>query len=523
MIEIVMPKLGLTMDEGTIKQWLKKEGDRIEAGEEILEVEGDKTSSMVEAPGSGILGKILFPNDGDVVPVTKPVAYILEEGESFTEAPASPAIEEVPEEDISQQDAQQDVAGEMVEIVMPKLGLTMDEGTIKGWFKKEGDSVEEGEEILEVEGDKTSSAVEAPASGTLYKILAQDGDVVPIIQPIAYILPKGAKAPVKNNVPSGKTESGRRKISPLARKYALENGIDLDQIAGDETGVVHIKQVMEQKDKVPKVKVTPMAKAIAAENNVDLSKIDIPEGGRIYKAQVEHKDEILAVEPLLPETDGDIEVPFRGMTKTIAKRMTQSKQQVPHYYLTISCDMTNANEVIRNVGYKVSFHDYLARVLAVALQEHSEINAHVYEDKLILKKDINVGVAVAVDSGLIVPVIRNVQNKSLSQIAGESQALIRKAREGNLRPDDYQGGTITISNLGMFGIEEFSAIINQPEAAILAVGRTTETPVVENGEVVIRPICKMTASFDHRAINGAVGAKFLKRVKELVENPIKLI
>lgn len=436
MIEIVMPKLGLTMDEGTIKQWLKKEGDMVEAGEEILEVEGDKTSSMVEAPGAGTLGRILFPNEGDVVPVTKPVAYILEEGETYTEVSEETAAVEVEEES---------TAGNQAE----------------------------------------TSAV--------------------------------------RSIAPAETERGRRKISPLARKYAQENGIDLDQVSCDESGVVHIKQVKEYKDSAPKIKATPMARAIAAEKGVELSAIEAPEGGRIYKDQVEGVNEAPAAAPAQPKADGDVEVPFRGMTKTIAKRMTQSKQSVPHYYLTISCDMTNANQVIKNIGCKVSFHDYLARVLATALKEHPEINAHVYEDRMILKKDINVGVAVAVDNGLIVPVIREVQSKSLGQIAGESRELIRKARDGQLQPDDYQGGTITISNLGMFGIDEFSAIINQPEAAIIAVGRTTETPVVVDGEVVVRQICRMTASFDHRAVNGAEGAKFLKRVKELIENPIMLI
>lgn len=430
----------------------------------------------------------------------------------------------------------------MIAVVMPKLGLTMTEGTIQQWLKAEGDSVERGEAIAEIETDKSTAAVEAPAAGKLWGIqFPESGTEVEVGTTIAYLLEEGElppkDMPAQTATPdqpeisetSLQTErpitagSPSVKSSPAARKLAEQRGIDLSAVMPDQNGIIHLAQVeaaSRNAEEVPRA--TPLARAVAKAENVDLSKLSAPENRRIRVADVVSSAASQA-ESVETTQAGDQEIPFQGMRKTIAKRMSQSKREVPHFYLKLRADMTRANALMARQREKVSLHDLLIRVLAQALAEHPSINAHVYEDRVVHKREIHIGVAVATDRGLIVPVVRNVVGKSLSAIASESKSLIQKAREGSLAPDEYQGGTFTISNLGMFGIEEFTAIINQPEAAILAVGRTVDTPVWEDGVVKPRPMLALTASYDHRAVDGVDGAKFLRRIKELLEDPELLI
>ena len=437
----------------------------------------------------------------------------------------------------------------MISILMPKLGLTMTEGTIQQWLKAPGDSVAAGEAVAEIETDKSTASVEAPAAGTLWKIeCPESGTEVEVGMPIAYLLEEGEKAP--EELPSAPAPApvetpaaaaaeagpvirepvaadGRVKASPAARKLAEARGIDLAAVAPDAHGVIHLAQVNAAQAQ-PAPKATPLAKAMAQDLGVNLGEIPVSPPERIYAAQVAAAAGVPAAVAPAEEApaaleSGDQEIPFRGIRKTVARRMSQSKREVPHFYLTLRADMTRAKELMARQSTKVSVHDLLIRVLAKALMDHPTVNAHVYEDRVILKREINVGVAVATDGGLIVPVVRNVLGMSLTEIAQQSGQLIQKARAGALTPDEYQGGTFTVSNLGMFGIEEFTAIVNQPEAAILAVGRTVDTPVVENGEIVVRPLLALTASFDHRAVDGAEGARFLQQVKQLLEDPQRLI
>lgn len=440
----------------------------------------------------------------------------------------------------------------MFTILMPKLGLTMTEGVIQRWLKAEGDVVAAGEELVEIETDKSIATVETPGAGTLNAILYKEaGTAIEVGQPIAYILEAGEMAPAEisditaaatadhnANVPiisvlaaPEKTVAAgvRRKISPAAHKLAKEKGVDIAGVPEGPSGVVQIKQVeayaavqAKQQVQKPEPKATPMAKAVANVLGVDLNTIGASVGGRINRTQVEAAAST-ANTVTTATTVRDREISMSGMRKTIARRMSQSKREVPHFYLSLSVDMTNAKALMKGTGYKMSFHDVLIRVLSVALAENPMVNAHVSEEKIVLKDIINIGVAVAVNNGLIVPVVRDVKSKSLREISESSAALIVMAREGRLTPDDYQGGTFTVSNLGMFGIEQFIAIVNQPEAAILAVGKTVDTPLVIDGVISIRPMVHLTASFDHRAVDGAVGARFLARIKELLENPILLL
>lgn len=421
----------------------------------------------------------------------------------------------------------------MKEVVMPKLGLTMVEGVIQRWLKSEGDFVNEGEEILEIETDKYSANVEAPSSGILHKILFHEqGTIVPCSETIAYILEEGEDAvnlkkieEVKSNkVENNKCAEINRKVSPLAKKFAKENSIDINCVTVGVNGKVELADVISYYESIKndnkQPKSTPTAKVVAKDLGVDLSTLKKNE--RITKLDVENSLNSLNIEDIRID-EGDKTIPMVGMRKAISQRMTFSKKNAPHFYLSISSDVTNANSLLSSLKYKASFHDLLIRILAVALTEYPAINVHVYDDKIIFKNKINIGVAVAVKDGLLVPVVKDVKDMNLNKIAEYSSSLIEKVRASKIAPEDCEGNTFTISNLGMFGIDNFSAILNPPESGIMAVGKIKEQPVVKDKQICIRSIVNITVSFDHRAIDGVVGAKFLNRVKELLENPSLLI
>lgn len=433
------------------------------------------------------------------------------------------------------------------EVKMPKLGTTMTEGTIVRWLKKEGERVEKGEPLLEIQTDKVNLEEEAPESGILIKVFYSEGHVVPVGENIAVIVKEKEEynpLPKENEVLSGKTEEiplethefleapkdsdnaiQKIKASPAAKRVARENGVDLKEVtpSGPEGRIVE-RDVISY---LEKIKTTPVAKKIAEEKGIDLSDIKKQEGERITKEDVLKK-----IKEDLSLMENVKRIPLSGPRKIIADKMKKSKIEAPHFYLTLSVDMTNAIKLREELsvkiekltGVKLSLNDIIIKSAARALKEYPMLNSSIEDEFIIVKEDINIGLAVALEEGLVVPVIRNADKKGLSEISKESSELILKARSGKLLPDDYQGGTFTISNLGMFGIEEFKAVINLPESAILAVGKIVKTPVVdENDELKVKPIMKLTLSCDHRIIDGALGAKFLNRIKELLENPMEML
>ncbi|MGB9839408.1 dihydrolipoamide acetyltransferase family protein [Thermovenabulum sp.] len=433
------------------------------------------------------------------------------------------------------------------EVKMPKLGTTMTEGTIVRWLKKEGERVEKGEPLLEIQTDKVNLEEEAPESGILIKVFYSEGKVVPVGENIAVIVKeKEEYNPLQegNEALSGKTEEipletheileapkesdnaiQKIKASPAAKRVARENGVDLKEVtpSGPEGRIVE-RDVISY---LEKIKTTPVAKKIAEEKGIDLSDIKKQEGERITKEDVLKK-----IKEDLSLMENVKRIPLSGPRKIIADKMKKSKIEAPHFYLTLSVDMTNAIKLREELsvkiekltGVKLSLNDILIKSAGRALKEYPMLNSSIEDEFIIIKEDINIGLAVALEEGLVVPVIRNADKKGLSEISKESSELILKARSGKLLPDDYQGGTFTISNLGMFGIEEFKAVINLPESAILAVGKIVKTAVVdENDELKVKPIMKLTLSCDHRIIDGALGAKFLNRIKELLENPMEML
>lgn len=412
-------------------------------------------------------------------------------------------------------------------VTMPKLGTTMTEGSISKWLKKEGDPVKEGEVYVEIQTDKVNIEDEAPASGILRKILVKEGETIHIGEPIAIIADENEDI---SEYLSGQKEEIEAK--------------ETEQKTQEE------KPSPQETKPLEKIKASPAARRIAKENNIDLSKITpTGPGGRIVEKDVtayieESKSKPVSSEKETAETkqtDKQLEaagftvkgtVPVTGMRKIIAEKMAASKKAAPHIYLSLEVDMTKVIELREKLlpsfmekhNVKLSYNDILIKAAAVALRQNPIINSSFTEEEIILKEEINIGLAVALDDGLIVPVIKNADRKGLTEIAKETSQLISKAKERKLLPDDYYGGTFTISNLGMYDIENFSAIINQPETAILAVGKMMKKPVAtENDEVVVKPMMNLTLSCDHRAIDGAAGAKFLQNLKQILEEPVNMI
>jgi len=376
-------------------------------------------------------------------------------------------------------------------VLMPRLSLTMTEGTVAQWFKKEGDAVKKGEPLVEVLSEKVTYEVEAPASGVLRKILAEKGTDVPVAGTLGLITVPGEELPeieVVAAVPAIKTEEAmampERKVlervkeriiaSPAAKRLASEHGIDLTQVMG--TG---------------------------------------PQG-RIIEEDVKSFIEKVKTMPQVREV-----IPLTGIRKTAAERVSLSARTAPHTTITMEVDVSNAAELREKIG--VSYTDILVKATAKALVEHPIMNSTLENDKIKVFAEINVGVAVATEGGLIVPVIRNADRKLLTEIASTIEELVEKAKQGRLAKEELAGGTFTITNLGMYGVDVFTPIINPPETAILGVGRVVEKPIVVDEQIVARPTMQLSLSFDHRVVDGAPAAKFLQKVKQNVESPDALL
>ena len=404
-------------------------------------------------------------------------------------------------------------------VKLPKCGINMEEGTVLRFYVKEGDHVSAEQPLAELETDKTVTEITAPEEGYVLRLLCPVGQAVPILTPVLAIgapgesfeapAPAAAKAPAEKpaapaaaaSVPAPAPaappkSAGRVKASPLAKKIAAEQGIDLRELSGTgpEGGIL-------RRDVLAYAASRPAASAPGRGRTATYSPApvwDLPVARRI---------------------------PLKGMRRAIADNMSRSKTFVPHFQLSVAVDMTEAMELRRKFkdqcGLRVSYNDILARAAAVAMKAAPAVNASVGDGEILEFEPVNVGVAVGLEAGLIVPVIRDVDKKALRQVAEESAALIQCAREGRLPPESCTCGTITISNLGMYAVDSFTAIVNAPESCILAVGRIEERPVGRDGQIVLRPMMNITASFDHRVVDGAVGAAFLTELKTCLENPFR--
>ena len=463
-----------------------------------------------------------------------------------------------------------------VEVIMPKAGSEMEEGEIVQWFKQEGDEVKEGEILLEIVTDKVNMEVEAEASGTLLKIVHPAGSVVPVVQTIAWIgqpgeavpgagaAPAAAVAPVEEAVAETKVEatpaqevvvfdnSGLR-ATPAARAYARENGIDLSQVKGTGAkGRVHKDDVVDYKLNA-KAKISPLAARIAEVEGINTDGI-VGTGpkGKIMKADVlsvlngsASEAAASASEVAAPASAksakapnenqwGVVEtVPMSPMRKVISKRMSESYFSAPTFVVNVEVDMTEllalrkkvVDAIIEETGKKATVTDFISLAVIKSLMKHPYVNASLSSDEkeMYLHHYVNLSIAVGMDSGLVVPVIKGADKMSLKELVVASKEITTKALAGKLKPDEMADSTFTISNLGMYGVKSFVPIINQPNTAILGVSATVQKPVVLNGEVTVRPIMTLTLTADHRVVDGLEGAKFMKTLKEAIENPLSLL
>ena len=508
---IEMPKLSDTMTEGVVAKWLVKEGDTVKPGMSLLTIETDKATMEFEAPSGGKVLKILVQN-GERCALQAPIAVLGKEGEDWQaalDAKVAKKVSSVSKPAASQSHNVLPSTGSKKRpqiLALPKLSDTMTEGVIVRWLKQEGDVIKAGMPLLEIETDKASMEFESPYQGILLKVLVQAGDRKPLNSPIAVI-----------------GEAGADWESILA-----EQGQKQDHVPPKKTHSVEIKKEISFSPKMEdhKIRVSPLARKIAKDRGINLTDVaGSGPMGRIIKRDLNS----FASGSVRSRQERISTLPLTNMRKVIATRLSSSMQTAPHFYLTLSVDMRSMlegrkklNERLQNEE-RLSVNDLIIFSTARALAKHPLVNGSWKEDHIDLHHHVHVAFAVALESGLVTPVVKFAHELSLKEIGFETKRLISLAKTQKLQPADYQSGTFTISNLGMSGIEEFTAVINPPQAAILAVGATIPTPVVNaKGQVVVEDRMKLTLSCDHRVVDGAVGAAFLAELKEIMENPICL-
>jgi len=535
MAQIVnMPRLSDTMEEGTVAKWLKKVGDKVEEGDILAEIETDKATMEFESFNEGTLLHIGIA-EGEVAPVDSLLAILGNEGEDISDllsgAPvAEEKTEEVPKEEITAASDETGVAiPEGVTVVnMPRLSDTMEEGTVASWLKKVGDTVEEGDILAEIETDKATMEFESFQSGTLLYIGTQEGETSPVDVILAIIGPAGtdvnAIINAKPSAPKATSEAPKKEEKPVV---VAESKPVAEVVTSTTTAIGG------------RIIASPLAKKIAADKGINLSKVaGTGENGRIIKKDVENYQPSQSVAPVATSTakasnsfavgvEETEEVKNSSMRKVIAKVLGQSKFTAPHFYLTIEVDMDNAKasrvQINSLPDTKVSFNDMVMKACAMALVKHPQVNTSWNGDTTRYNKHIHLGVAVAVPDGLVVPVVKFADQLGLTQIGAAVKDLAGKARNKKISPAEMEGSTFTVSNLGMFGIQEFTSIINQPNSAILSVGAIVEKPVVKNGEIVVGNTMKLTLACDHRTVDGAVGAQFLQTLRSFIENPVTML
>ena len=543
---ILMPRLSDTMTEGVIAAWHKKVGDNVKKGDLLAEVETDKATMDLESYKDGTL---LFTgtDKGGKVQVNDLLAIIGKPGEDIsslvksggaaaasspapakadttaaapspapaatdTKKPATPAV------DLS---AMQEV------ILMPRLSDTMTEGVIADWHKKVGDQVKKGDVLADIETDKATMELESYKEGKLLYTGAEKGQKVAVNDLLAIIGEEG-----KVNVQQIVDASKNKGASPTTAKEPAAQPTELKAVPESVAKESH------SLNGDGRIKASPLAKKMASEKGIDLSQLHgSGDFGRIIKKDVAEYSPAASATAATQKTTaastapaGQVsfdDIPVSQMRKVIAKRLAEAKFSAPEFYLTITVDMDQAvssrTRINENAPVKISFNDFVLKATALALKKHPAVNSSWMGDKIRVNHHINIGVAVAVEDGLLVPVVRFADTKSLSQISQEVKEFATRAKNKKLQPADWEGSTFTISNLGMFGMDEFTAIINPPDACILAISSIQQIPVVKNGAIVPGNVMKLTMTCDHRVVDGATGAAFLQTLKGLLEEPLRML
>jgi pyruvate dehydrogenase E2 component (dihydrolipoamide acetyltransferase) len=539
---VTMPRLSDTMTEGTVAAWLKKVGDKISEGDILAEIETDKATMEFESFNEGTLLYIGIP-EGETAPVDSLLAIIGKEGEDVSTlisggsvtpvvAESTPAPTEVKTAEVSAPAPAAALPKGVIVVTMPRLSDTMTEGTVATWLKKVGDKVVEGDILAEIETDKATMEFESFNEGTLLFIGIQEGNTAPVDSLLAIIGPAGTD------------------ISGIAENYKVGGAAPTATAAKEEVSAVASNNSVEVAEAITdgkRILASPLAKKIASDKGIQLTQVKgTGENGRIVKSDIENFTPATAAAPVATEAKapeavktetpkvfvpaGEVfteEIKNSQMRKIIAKRLAESLFTAPHYNLVIEVAMDDAMQsraIINSVpDTKVSFNDMVIKACALALKKHPKINSQWREDAIIINHHVNIGVAVAVEDGLVVPVLRFTDAMSLSQIGASVRDLAGRAKNKKLLPTEMEGSTFTVSNLGMFGITEFNSIINQPNSAILSVGAIVEKPVVKNGQIVVGNTMMLSLACDHRTIDGATGAQFLQTLKQFIENPVTML
>lgn len=539
MAEVInMPRLSDTMEEGTVASWLKNVGDKIEEGDILAEIETDKATMEFESFNEGTLLHIGI-QEGETAKVDTLLAIIGEEGEDISgylngsaEASSDEKEEAAPAatEETSKEEATEstDLPEGVIVVTMPRLSDTMEEGTVATWLKQVGDEVEEGDILAEIETDKATMEFESFQSGTLLYVGLNEGDSAKVDSLLAIIGPKGTD------------------VSNVAKNFKVagaEAKEEAPKVEAKKEAPKAAPKKVEAKKETPKapaptttsggrVFASPLAKKMAEEKGINLSQVSgSGENGRIVKKDIENftpAAQSASVGKFVPTGQEDFdEVPNSNMRKAIAKNLAKSKFTAPHYYLNVEFDMENAIAFRKQYNsvpdIKISYNDIVVKACALALKEHPQVNSQWFDDRMQLNNHVHIGVAVAVPDGLLVPVVKFANEQSLTQIGAAVREFAGKARNKKLALDEMEGSTFTISNLGMFGIDSFTSIINQPNSAILSVGNIVEKPVVKEGQIVVGNTMKLCLACDHRTVDGATGAQFLQTLKGYIENPVTML
>ncbi|ASK29021.1 pyruvate dehydrogenase [Chryseobacterium sp. T16E-39] len=533
---ITMPRLSDTMTEGKVAKWHKNVGDKVKEGDILAEIETDKAVQDFE---SEIEGTLLYigVEEGGAAAVDSVLAIIGNEGEDISSlkggaAPAAGGSEEKKSEEeaktenkeTSVEQASAEVPAGVEVITMPRLSDTMTEGKVAKWHKNVGDTVKEGDLLAEIETDKAVQDFESEFNGVLLKQGVEENGAAPVDSVLAIIGPAGTDV------------SGVGAAKPAAQTSEKPAEQKVETQSEDKPAAQPVSS-----SSTDRVAISPLAKKIAQEKGVDIHGVQgSGENGRIVKKDIENYQPSQAkpaasaptaspaAQVALSFVQGeDTETPNSQVRSIIAKRLAESKFSAPHYYLMVEINMDKAIEARKEINSlpdtKISFNDMIIKATAVALRKHPQVNSSWAGDKIIHRGNINVGVAVAIPDGLVVPVLKNTDQMNYTQISAAVKDMASRAKSKGLKANEMEGSTFSISNLGMFGIETFTSIINQPNSAILSVGAIIEKPIVKNGEIVVGNIMKLSLACDHRVVDGATGAQFLQTLKTYLESPLTLL
>ncbi|WP_430467523.1 pyruvate dehydrogenase complex dihydrolipoamide acetyltransferase [Winogradskyella ouciana] len=556
MAEVInMPRLSDTMEEGTVAAWLKKVGDKIEEGDILAEIETDKATMEFESFNEGTLLHIGI-EEGETAKVDTLLAIIGEEGEDISDLVNGSASEteekedadkddsetsnekseedssENTSEDSSKSESETELPEGVTVVTMPRLSDTMEEGTVATWLKKVGDEVEEGDILAEIETDKATMEFESFQSGTLLHIGLKEGESAKVDALLAIIGPAGTDvSAIAKNFKSGSGSSEEKK-KETPKKEDKKTESKKEEPKKEPKSNDSVTSSTAETSSGGRIFASPLAKKMANEKGINLNQVKgSGENGRIVKRDIENytpSSSTASVGKFVPTGQEDYdEVANSNMRKAIAKNLAKSKFSAPHYYLNVEFDMENA--IAFRAQYnslpdtKISYNDMIVKACALALKQHPQVNSQWFDDKMRMNNHVHIGVAVAVPDGLVVPVVKFANEQSLPQINAAVKEYAGKARNKKLTLDEMEGSTFTVSNLGMFGIESFTSIINQPNSAILSVGAIIEKPVVKNGQVVPGNTMKLSMACDHRTVDGATGAQFLQTLKGYIENPVTML